>query len=123
MNKICLSGVLMFLYLYLITFNKFPLIIFVNGVIYHTFDNNLYLMLYDTFINSILTAFMFYYSSVTRPYATIGTIFFIINLYSIRKKYYSHFISNIIHVLGTQLFCCYGLYLGIIAGDHKKSII
>lgn len=109
MRIINIIGVFLFLY-FGILYNSYRCyIIFINGVIFHSNETNIYLRYYDIMGNAIFTIYTIYYYPKTRPYAIIATASWITNTYCNNYHFYSDNISDIIHVLFTQYILCYAL--------------
>ena len=105
MNIICGVGNVIWLYIYYhvqyhktdtvskYIYNTIPLIVFVNGFMYHICLHNFYMKWYDIFVNSILVAFINYHTSekiVTFIVSLFVIIVFYYNSLQSCKAHHSH---------------------------------
>jgi hypothetical protein len=118
MNIICLIGIHQYLYLYLYLYlihkyiNYIVLIIYINGVIYHSCIQTkygIYLRFYDITSNIIIMIYINY--TLWQYYAFLITLFstsvFFINNYKYEPSSYK---NQTIHILGVQLPLAIGIY-------------
>ena len=91
-----------FSFLNSITFIHYiPLIIFINGLLFHGFfTNNIYVKLYDIISNLFFYMYMNFYTS-NQPYCIINTLFIFVIFY-INTYYLQN--SNFIHIFCIQLY-------------------
>lgn len=113
MRIINILGVLVFLY-FGVLYNSYRCyIISINGIIFHTNENNIYLRYYDIAVNTIITFYTIYICPICIIGAFIGSSSFLCNMYFFNKGYYNRTTSDIIHVIFTQWVLCYTLLLDI----------
>jgi len=111
MRIINILGVLIYLYFGLFYNYNRCYIIFINGILFHTNEKNIYLKYYDITVNVIITLYTIYNCPICIIGAFIGCFSFLINMYFLNKGYYNNKIGDIIHVLFTQWVMCYTILL------------
>ncbi len=111
MRIINILGVLVYLYFGLFYNYYRCYIIFINGILFHTNEKNIYLKYYDITVNVIITLYTIYNCPICIIGAFIGCFSFFINMYFLNKGYYNNKIGDIIHVLFTQWVMCYTILL------------
>ena len=106
--KLCIYGLIPYIigFLYNITYyninflNSIPLLIFINGILFHHFyPQNIIINYYDTLCNLFFYLYMNYYSSI-QPYCILHTLLVFFVFY-INQNYFNK--SNFIHVFCIQL--------------------
>lgn len=111
MRIINILGVLVYLY-FGVFYNSYRCyIIFINGILFHTNEKNIYLKYYDMAVNTLITFYAIYNCPICIIGASIGSSSFLYNTYLFNKRYYNRTTSDIIHVLFTQWVMCYTLLL------------
>jgi hypothetical protein len=111
MRIINILGVLVYLY-FGVFYNSYRCyIIFINGILFHTNEKNIYLKYYDIVVNGLITFYTIYNCPITIIGASIGCFSFLINMYFLNKGYYNNTIGDTIHVLFTQWIMCYTILL------------
>ena len=109
MRIINILGVFIFLYFGLLYNSYRCYIIFINGILFHSNETNIYLRYTDIISNAIITIYTVYNYHETVIGAILGTFFWICNIYLYKKGLYDLYISDIFHVLLTQFILCYYL--------------
>ena len=90
-----------------------PLIVFINGVLYHSFfQDNRIIILYDTFTNIILISYLMYISNCHSD-SIIAIIYAIIMFFT--AIYYN---SYFIHIIGVQL-----IFINLYINESKNFLI
>lgn len=111
MRIINILGVLVYLY-FGVFYNSYRCyIIFINGILFHTNEKNIYLKYYDIAVNTLITFYTIYNCPICIIGAYIGSSSFLCNMYFFNKGYYNRTKSDIIHVIFTQWVMCYTLLL------------
>ena len=111
MRIINILGVIIYLYFGLLYNSYRCYIIFINGILFHSNENNIYLKYYDITVNTLITFYTVYNCPITIIGSFIGSSSFLCNIYFYEKGYYNNTVSDIIHVLFTQYIMCYTLLL------------
>lgn len=104
MRIINIVGLSSFLNLYL-KYNSFlGLIVFFNGILYHTNENNKIVRVFDTLFNFLLCINLLYYHyQELKHYAFISFISYMLNLYIYDYKHYiNQDVSDFIHIIFVQ---------------------
>lgn len=116
-QKYCALGVIpyLFIFIYYYYYNLYftnllilysPLIIFVNGILYHYFyTNNIYIKYYDILCNLFLSIYL-NIITIYQPYCIFSTLF-IYFIFILNKLYFDN--DNFIHIfiiqlIGTQFY-------------------
>lgn len=124
MRIINIIGLVNFLQLYQNYNSNLSLIIFLNGILYHSYENNIYLRFYDCVFNFITSFFLlYYYYQELKYYAYVSFFIYLFNLY---MHDYSHYIirdiSDFIHVIGVQYVLSLALEKYIKIEKIKKNL-
>ena len=109
-QKINICGLLPYIILYIIYKNNLFLLIFTNGVLYHS-SLNIYLRYIDIITNLIIGIYI-NSISIIQPKTIIISYFSLCSWYS--EKYFNNIYGTYIHIYLVQLPLCYGLYLNVI---------
>ena len=90
---------LCYFYIPLIIYHKsyIATIVLINGIIYHSNRDKIYLFIYDTLCCFILVCYKNYYNPNINYLSCIGSIVFIVNVTLYRKYNLNKYISDIIH--------------------------
>ena len=116
-SPISIIGVSTFLYPTFFYKSKRSLLIFINGLLYHGTKNK-YLLYNDVFCNLLFTYYTVYHHKISRKYATLGTIFWILNNYLYHSNHINQKSSDIFHVVGTQWI----LLIGLVKALQEKRL-
>ena len=102
-NLICLTGLFLF-YLPKIFYYKSvrALVVFINGILYHTNKNNIFLRNYDIYSNILLICWTVYNYNSTIYTSLFVLSSFTINNYLNTKNYINENVSNFIHLFLVQ---------------------
>ena len=111
-------GVSTFLYPTFYYKSKRSLLIFINGLLYHGTKNK-YLFYNDVFCNLLITAYTTYHHKISRKYAIVASIFWILNNYSHYNNHINEINGDIVHVIGTQWI----MLIGLIKSLHEKRLL
>ena len=111
MRIVNLLGLTMFFYLG-IRYNIYiSFLIYINGIIYHTNENNNLIKLYDLISNILIALYLSYNCFDIIIYSLFTLTIYLINSFLYKKKYISRFLCDIIHVFGVMTPSCYSLYI------------
>lgn len=111
MRIINILGLINFFYLgYFFNF-KLAYIVFFNGILFHTNENNNFLKIYDLFINILIGLYLCYNYNFIILKSLFILLSYTLNNYFYKNKYYSRFFSDIFHVLFTIYPSSYCFYL------------
>lgn len=104
MRIINIVGLVVFLRIFLTYNSILAFIIFFNGILYHSYENNTYLKNYDIFCNFLLTSYFLYnYFHLVKFYYFISIGIFLLNSYFFETlQLYNRDISDFIHIIGVQ---------------------
>jgi hypothetical protein len=104
MRIINIIGLVHFLKLYQKYNSILSLIIFLNGILYHSNENNMYLRFNDCIFNFITCFYIFYhYFQKFKYHVYISLSIYLFNLYMYDYCHYiTRDISDFIHVIGVQ---------------------
>ena len=86
-------------------------IIYFNGLIFHTHENNEVIKLYDLIFNIFIALYMMYNCYIIILYSLFIIIIYSFNNFLYKNKYISRIYSDIIHVFGVMIPSSYCLYL------------
>ena len=111
MRCLCLFGLLPYIHLYFEKQNIIPFIIFINGILFHSNETNIYLKIYDIIINSIIILhFSYHYFPQIRSHVCFAILIFFLNFYCFSiKNYYNRIHADAIHMIGVQYVLSRGL--------------
>ena len=107
MRIINLIGVSSYLYTYLKYNSKIGLTVFINGIIFHSNENNKFLLFYDSICCFFFSSYTTYKFKKILPVTLCCYGTFLINYYLYRNQKINRLTSDFIHVFGVQ-------YLGLI---------
>lgn len=95
---------LCYFFLPLIIYHKsyISYIVFINGLIFHSNKNNIYLFCYDTIFNIFLVIYKNYYNPNINKLTLIGSTIFVFNVFLYRKYKYNRSLSDFIHCVSTH---------------------
>ena len=111
MRIINILGLTIFIYLG-IKYNIYiSYIIYFNGLIFHTHENNEVIKLYDLLFNVFIALNMIYHCKNLLLYSLFIFIIYSFNNYLYKNKYISRIFCDIIHVFGVMIPSSYCLYL------------
>ena len=119
MRLITTVGVSIFYIPIALYFNSYrALFITINGIVYHSNEEYIYLRYYDCTCNIIMITYTFYNNIVLFGYSNMILIMSTLNaiiIYIIKnilydKQYISRDINDYMHVIGVQGILAYGLY-------------
>lgn len=103
MRIINISGIIIYFIPLIFKYqSKRALIVSINGLIFHSNENNQYLRYYDIFCNLLMILWTNYYYKETRKLAMTSVAMFGINSYTTLFKKNRN-LSDIWHVLGVHL--------------------
>ena len=98
-NLICITGLFLFYLPKIFYYKSFrALVVFINGILYHTNKNNTFLRNYDIYLNILLICWTVYNYNYTIYTSLFVLISFSINNYLNTKNYINENLSNIIHL-------------------------
>ena len=97
MNNVCITGLNVFLYQTYIHKSIIPLVVYLNGILYHSNPSSKKLKYYDLTFNILL---IFYCNVIAKYKSKKGHIFSILGCLSYLINFKKE--SNIIHTLGPQ---------------------
>ena len=117
-SPISIIGVSTFLYPTFYYKSKRSLLIFINGLLYHGTKNK-YLLYNDVFCNLLITAYTTYHHKISRKYAIVAIIFWILNNYSYYNNHINERNGDIVHVIGTQWI----MLIGLIKSLQEKKLL
>ena len=78
------------------------IIVLINGIIFHTNRDKLYLFIYDTICCIILVGYKNYYNPNINYLTSIGSIIFTLNVILYHKYNLNKYISDIIHAIAVH---------------------
>ena len=105
MRIINISGIIIYFIPLIFKYHsKRALIVSINGLLFHTNENNQYLRNYDIFCNLLMGLWTCYYYKDTRKLAMTSIAMFGINSFTLVPLFKEHkYLSDIWHVLGVHL--------------------
>lgn len=113
MNNVCITGLNVFLYQTYIHKSIIPLVVYLNGILYHSNPSSKKLKYYDLTFNILL---IFYCNVIAKYKSKKGHIFSIIGCLSYLINYKKK--SNVIHALGPQFIGSLALH-SFLNKQHK----
>ena len=104
MRIINIIGLVNFLQLYQKYNSILSLAIFLNGLLYHSFETNIHLRFYDCIFNFITCSYIFYsYFQEFKYYVFVSLSIYVFNLCVYDCYHYiTRDMSDLIHVIGVQ---------------------
>ena len=90
-------------------YSRRALICVLNGILFHTNENNNLIEKYDTLANTTMVIYTVHSHPPTIKYASFATIVFLINAFLYKNDKILRWVSDLIHVFGTHLPLAYAL--------------
>ena len=93
--------------------SKRSLIVFMNGLLYHTFDSSKILRKYDILCNILIILYTNKKCNLTLKYSILSTLLWGMNNYLCEKELINKRMSDVVHVMGVHMPLSRGLEVAL----------